>query len=151
LTNLEKKCLWRGSDINAKGYNLAAWEMVTAPKDKGGLRIKDIYLQNEALLLKHLHKFYNKVDVPWVHLIWNTYYQHKVPHLVSARGSFWWKDILKLNVQFRGIAQCLIGMGDTAGLWEYDIQQQPFALQFPNLYESANNKKHVTEGWLSYN
>jgi hypothetical protein len=31
-------------------------------------------------------------------------------------------------------------MGDTAGLWEDDIQQQPFALQFPNLYEYANNK-----------
>jgi hypothetical protein len=31
-------------------------------------------------------------------------------------------------------------MGDTASLWEDDIQQQPFALHFPNLYEYANNK-----------
>jgi hypothetical protein len=102
--------------------------MVTVPKDKGGLGVKDLYLQNEALLLKHLHKFYNKVDVSWVQLIWKTYYQHKVPHLVTARGSFWWKDILKLSVKFRDIAQCLPGMGDTCGLWEDNLQQQPFSI-----------------------
>jgi hypothetical protein len=118
IDKFRKNCLWRGSDANAKGYNLVAWEMVIFPKDKGGLGVKDLYMQNDALLLKHLHKFYNKVDVPWVRLIWKAYYQHKVPHLVSARGSFWWKDILKLNIQYRGISQCLSGIGDTVGLWE---------------------------------
>jgi len=83
------------------------------PKEKGGLGIKDLYLQNEALLLKHLHKFYNKAHLPWVHLICNTYYQHKVPYVAPARGSFLWKDILKLSEQLRGMTQCLIGMGDT--------------------------------------
>ena len=92
------------------------------PKDKGGLGIKDLYVQNDAPLLKHLQKFYNKVDVPWVQLIWTTYYQHKVPYLAPAKGSFWWKDILKLSVQFRSIAHCLSGMGDTIGLWEDNIQ-----------------------------
>ena len=58
IDKFRKNCLWRGCDINAKGYNLAAWEMVTVRKDKGGLGIKDLYLQNDALLLKHLHKFY---------------------------------------------------------------------------------------------
>jgi hypothetical protein len=29
-----KYCLYRGNDINAKGYNLAAWDIVTMPKDK---------------------------------------------------------------------------------------------------------------------
>jgi hypothetical protein len=31
-------------------------------------------------------------------------------------------------------------MGDTVGLWEDNIQQQPFSLQFPNLYVYASNK-----------
>jgi hypothetical protein len=25
---------------------------------------------NEALLLKNFHKFFNKADIPWVHMIW---------------------------------------------------------------------------------
>jgi hypothetical protein len=114
--------------------------MVIVLKDKGGLGIKDLYLQNDTLLLNHLHKFYNKVDVSWVKLIWNTYYQHKVPHLAPTKGSFWWKDILKLYVQFRSIVQCLSSMGDTIGLWEDSIPQQPFSLKYPNLYAYANNK-----------
>ena len=51
IDKFRKNCLWRGCDINAKGYNLATWEMVTVRKDKGGLGINDLYLQNDALLL----------------------------------------------------------------------------------------------------
>jgi len=77
IDKFRKNYLWRGSDINAKGYNLAAWEMVMVPKSKDGLGIKNLGLQNNALLLKHLHKFYNKVQVPWVQLIWNAHYHHQ--------------------------------------------------------------------------
>lgn len=35
MDKFRKNFLWRGSDINAKGYNMAAWELVTVPKDKG--------------------------------------------------------------------------------------------------------------------
>jgi hypothetical protein len=35
------------------------------PKDKGGLGVINLWLQNDALLLKQLSKFYNKEDIPW--------------------------------------------------------------------------------------
>jgi hypothetical protein len=38
--------------------------MVQRPKMKGGVGIKNLYLQNDALLMKQLHKFYSKEDVP---------------------------------------------------------------------------------------
>jgi hypothetical protein len=45
-------------------------------------------LQNEALLLKNLHKFFNKVDLPWVQLLWSQYYSNgKVPGNVRKWGS----------------------------------------------------------------
>jgi hypothetical protein len=28
-----------------------------------------------AMLMKHLHKFYNYVDLPWVKLAWDLYYR----------------------------------------------------------------------------
>jgi hypothetical protein len=69
---------------------------------------------NEALLLKHLHKFYNKEYVPWVQLVWNTYFlDGQIPHVSAERGSFWFKDIMKFCDHFRGIASATIGPGDT--------------------------------------
>jgi hypothetical protein len=62
--------------------------------------------------MKHLNKFYNIRDIPWVNLIWNSYYQDgEIPHATKEKGSFWWKDILKLCETFRGIATCRVGNG----------------------------------------
>jgi hypothetical protein len=45
--------------------------------------------QNEVLLLKHLHKFYNKDDLPWVNLIWANYYKNESTPGQIRRGAFW--------------------------------------------------------------
>ena len=111
IDRARKQCLWRGNDASKKGGNLAAWHMVQKPKQKGGLGVLNLRLQNDALLLKQLHKFYSKKDIPWVSLIWNRYYTSKVPHASSEVGSFWWKDLLRLNVFYRGVAKCTIGDG----------------------------------------
>jgi hypothetical protein len=44
--------------------------MVCLPKAEGGLGVLKLQTQNEALLLKNLHKFFNRLDIPWVLLIW---------------------------------------------------------------------------------
>jgi hypothetical protein len=64
IDKARRHCLWRGSEVNAKGKSLVAWPEVTKPKDKGGLGVIDLISQNDALLLKHLDKFYNKKDIP---------------------------------------------------------------------------------------
>jgi hypothetical protein len=68
------------------------------PKEKGGLGVVHLELQNDALLLKQLDKFYQKKDVQWVKLVWDKYYPNGVPHLRREKGSFWWKDILRLRL-----------------------------------------------------
>jgi hypothetical protein len=80
--------IWRGNDFRNKGYNLAAWDLVRKPKDKGGLGVINLSVQNDALLLKHLDKFYRKIKVPWDRLIWDKYYSNLVPHLAKEKGSF---------------------------------------------------------------
>jgi hypothetical protein len=117
IDRIRKQCLWRGNNPEKKGGNLAAWHLVQKPKEKGGLGILNLRLQNEALLLKQLGKFYNRFYTPWVNLIWNRYYQHKVPHASSEVGSLWWKDILRLQVLFRGTARCVLGNGAIT-FWE---------------------------------
>jgi hypothetical protein len=110
--------LWRGNNPEKNIGNLAAWPMVQKPKSKEGLGIINLRLQNDALLLKQLHKFYNHQDIPWINLIWQRYYVSKVPHASSEIGSFWWKDVLRLHDLYRGIAKCAMGNGATVTFWE---------------------------------
>jgi hypothetical protein len=88
--------------------------------------------------------------VPWVQLIWNAHYHHhRVPHLTSVRGSFWWKDILKLSPQFREIAHCLPAKGDTVSLWEDNLMQTPLANKYPNLYSYAKARHMSLQSCLA--
>jgi hypothetical protein len=101
--------------VNAKKTPLAAWKLVTRPKMKGGLGILNLNLHNDVLLMKHLHKFFSKQDLPWVKLLWHKCYRNgKLPEKAN-RGSFWWKGITKHLDTFKGVAtvqetQCYSGM-----------------------------------------
>lgn len=78
-----KHGLWRGGDVNAK-ITLAAWEMICVPKKEGGLGVLNLKTQNEDLLLKYLHKFFNRDDIPWVHLVCEKHYSNgKLPNQVK--------------------------------------------------------------------
>jgi len=79
--------------------------MVCRSKLEGGLGALNLRTQNEALLLKFLHKFFNREDIPWVNLIWETYYRNDRLPISNNKGSFWWKDIIKLLDKFKGFCQ----------------------------------------------
>jgi hypothetical protein len=88
--------------MNAKKPPLAAWKMVTILKLKGGSGVIKISLQNDALLMKNLHKFYMKEDLPHGKLIWSKYYRNgKVPGSIM-KSSFWWKGMLNLLNTYKG-------------------------------------------------
>jgi hypothetical protein len=95
IDKFRKHCLWRGSDVNGRTIPKAAWEMVSKPKEEGGLGIINIETQNKALLMKNLDKFFNKKDIPWVNLVWEKNKNGKMPDQIR-RGTFWWRDVLKL-------------------------------------------------------
>ena len=114
IDRARKDALWRGNDINAKKRPIIAWEKVTTPKENGGLGVINLKVQNKALLLKFLHKFFNKQDIPWVLLIWNTYYSNcRIAYAMRETGSFWWKEVLRLSDHFRGVASPKAGDGTT--------------------------------------
>jgi hypothetical protein len=132
--------LWRGNNPEKNIGNLAAWPMVQKPKSKGGLGIINLRLQNDALLLKQLHKFYNHQDIPWINLIWQRYYVSKVPHASSEIGSFWWKDVLRLHDLYRGIAKCAMGNGATVTFWEDLWLDEVLFQKFPRFFSFVRNE-----------
>jgi hypothetical protein len=113
-----RHCMWRNSDSKAKSKPLVDWRKCTKPRRKGGMGIINLRCQNKALLIKHLDKFYNKKNIPWVNQIWNTHYSNwDIPHVATHRLSFWWRDVLKMADLFRGIATCKVGDGSTVMFW----------------------------------
>ena len=150
IDRARKHCLWRGSDVNAKIKSLVAWPKVAKPKDKGGLGVIDLRTQNEALLLNHLDKLYNKKDIPWVNMIWNSCYsQGQIPHATGDRGSFWWRDLLHLSDKFRGVASCSVGnctyVFFCLDVWNGHYLQQ----KFPRLFNFSKNQKISVATFLS--
>jgi hypothetical protein len=108
------------------------------PKSKGGLGIINLAVHNEALLIKFLHKFFNKENIPWVHLIWRSY--NNSPEATNIPSSFWWKDIVKLCAKFKRAASCSIASGDTALVWSDIRDSEPLMSKFPRLHSFAIDK-----------
>jgi hypothetical protein len=81
---------------------------------------------------------YNKRDIPWINLIWNTYYSKgKVPHATKDKVSFWWKDLLKLCDIYIGIDKCSVGDGTTVLFWSDIWSDQLLQDKFPILFSFA--------------
>jgi hypothetical protein len=139
IDRARKQCLWRGNDTEKKGGNLVAWPVVMRPKEKGGLGVLNLRLQNDALLLKHLSKFYNKEDIPWVQIVWHKYYTTKVPHAAREVGSFWWKDVLRLNIIFRGFSRCELGNGSSVCFWDDLWSHSVLSQTYPRLASFVKN------------
>lgn len=118
---------------------LVAWHTVCIPKDQGGLGVLDIFTHNKTLLMKNLHKFFNRHDIPWVNLIWETYYSDgNLPGGNMVR-SFWWKSNLALIDQYKAISRCNVGDGVSAFFWDDLWSQTILKHQFPHLFSFVRN------------
>ena len=97
--------------------------------------------QNSALLMKHLYKFMNRMDLPWVKLIWEAHYQNnKLPQAHAPCGSFWWKDILSLWDSFMDLTCCKHEDGRTIRFWKDKWRDISPARAFPHLFSFARQQ-----------
>jgi hypothetical protein len=55
--------------------------------------------------------------MPWVSLVWEKHYPDGKFHN-TKKGSFWWKDVLKLIDKFKGMATVTVKDGKDCLMWE---------------------------------
>lgn len=140
IDKFRKNCLWRGNDVNGRGQPKAAWKLVCRTKEEGGLGIINLEAQNQALLMKNLDKFYNKRDIPWVKLVWEKHYNNGRLPGETKKGSFWWRDVLKLTHKFKEHAQVQVKNGKTCLFWKDQWSSQTLSEIFPHAHSFARNK-----------
>jgi hypothetical protein len=91
------------------------------------------------MLLKFLHKFFSQEDTPWVKLIWFHYYNSgKLPGQ-HRKGSFWWRDIVKLLEKFKCTSSVIVAEGSSIFFWKDKWNGQPLDLTYPELFSFAKN------------
>lgn len=151
IDRLRMHALWHGADINRKGGYLVAWKQVCRPKQQGGLGILNLCLQNKAMLMKHLHKFLNRADIPWVQLTWQAFYHNRLAlRLNRMCGSFWWKDLLRLLEEFKGFSRCEVFDGRSCLFWK-DMWNIGYpTLNWPHLFSFAKHQDSSVAQFLDY-
>jgi hypothetical protein len=110
----------------------------------------DLVDQNKALLFKHLHKFFNKADAPWVDLTWKAHYTVALAlQARNPRGSFWWKALCRLFDQYRAVSKAVVSIGDTTmfwrDIWNFGSLQQLYA----HLFSFVKDPNYSVQCFLS--
>lgn len=91
------------------------------------------------MLLKFLHKFFARPDTPWVNLIWENYYSEGELPGQRKRGSFWWRDVVKLLNSFKGMSKVTAKDGASVLFW-YDLWNGQVTSQaYPELFSFAKD------------
>jgi hypothetical protein len=149
IDKYRKHCLWRGSDVNSRKPPKAAWPCVCLPKKEGGLGVLNLHTHNDSLLMKFLHKFYSKADIPWVHLVWDNYYASGRLPGQQNKGSFWWKDIVKLVTNFKGISSVTVQDGSSVLIWQDLWNGHLLQQEFPELSSFAKNPDSTFKNFMA--
>jgi hypothetical protein len=86
--------------------------------------------------MKNFHEFFNKEKLPWVNLIWETYYQNGSP-TGKLKGSPWWRAHLKLLNTYKQQATCSIVYGKSTLFLDQTTLEQKYPELFSAMQSTA--------------
>jgi hypothetical protein len=113
----KEKVFWQGNSIKKK-YHLVKWSVITKPKKKGGLGVKDLRKINISLLCKWWWKF-EKREGMWQDIV-RKKYQVKggiATLKYKPSNSLVWNDLIKIKDLCRYGRVVKIGNGEDTDFW----------------------------------
>jgi len=91
--------------------------------------------------MKHLHKFFNHENLPWVKLIWDNYCSNAILLGITKKKTFfWWRGIIKLLDTYKGLAAPEPNNRRTDSFWNDVWNGLVPTLHFQELYSFAEKK-----------
>jgi hypothetical protein len=127
-----------GQQEEKKKYRLAKWNIPWQPKDQGGLGIRDLDIQNKALLSKWLYRLLT-TDGTWQQLIHNKYLNVKTLSQAfwKSRDSHFWDGLIEREMCPWAISKYF---GDWVSTQELKCESMPMDEQSANLQQRYVSK-----------
>jgi hypothetical protein len=138
MDGIRAKFLWQGTEDKFK-YHMAKWEMVSRPKDLGGLGIINTRMMNECLLVKWIWKILQHPDTLWFAIIKAKYLNGCNFFTSKSKGSSqFWQGLHKVKHLFKWGAMFKVRNGATCSFWQDSwVQDVPLKIAYGNLYKMA--------------
>ena len=143
--------LWHGNEIEKKVNVWLSGTRFAFPKKEGGLGILNLRQHNKAMMIKNLYKFFICLDIPWVKLIWQAYYQNgSLQDCNTHKGSFWWRNCLSFLSDFKNMTTTVPGQGNNTMFWQDKWHDTELCNKFPELFSFAKKPKIRTKEAMQY-
>ena len=151
LDKLRRNFLWK-SNKEGKGYNLVNWKNVLLSKERGGLGIRNLRLQNESLLMKWLWRYIEEDAALWKEVIVAKYAELNpwcTKITSEPYGVGVWRTIRNLWPQMEGNVYIKVGNGNKTKFWKDGwIDQTSLRELFPDLFLICENPDaRVSDCW----
>src|SRR5438128_10708500 len=141
LDYFRSRFYWQG-DEHKKKYRLAKWNILSMPKDQGGLGIQDLNIKNIALLSKWLYKLLSS-DGLWQQILRNKYLGSKplVQAVWKTGDSHFWSCLMKVKQDFLHFGTFMVRDGSQVRFWEDNwLGGSSLKNQYPSLYNIVRPK-----------
>lgn len=167
MEKMQREFFW-GDSVEKKRVHLVKWDVITKKKENGGLGVKNLGIQNLALLAKWWGRFGNERESLWVKVIKSKYgldYRCWVPQLPSSgKVSNLWKGICSIGGETSRVGTLIhegfkvqIGNGELTLFWKHAwCGANALRDDFPRLFMLSNHQEATVmemknedrvEGW----
>ncbi|GJN04982.1 hypothetical protein PR202_ga22568 [Eleusine coracana subsp. coracana] len=117
---LRQAYIWSGEHKTTSAACMVAWGKVTTPKSCGGLDVRDLWAQNQCLILKLLHRLHLADELSWASWV----SEHTdIPSMDGHMAGQHCDMLRELLPMYQHLTTVDVGDGATSSFWRDDRLQ----------------------------